>query len=113
VNQHAAEAEALLSSDTRAVQAGLQRMWDAARKAGERIRLLREENASMAGRLAETQAELELLREELRKKEELIRRTLERPLPAAAREGGVHVNGDREALARQVRALLDKLDAYL
>ncbi len=113
VNQHSAEADALLNSDSPAVRAGLQRLWDAARRAAEKIGSLQAENVSLKEKLSAVEAELADVREDLRKKEELIRKTLERPLPPAAKETGVHVNGDREALARQVQALLDKLDSYL
>lgn len=113
MNQHSAEADALLNSDSPAVRAGLQRLWDSARRAAEKIGSLQAENASLKEKLSAVEAELADVREDLRKKEELIRKTLERPLPPAAKETGVHVNGDREALARQVQALLDKLDSYL
>lgn len=98
--------------EERNLESALKSLWDRARKAGEAIASLREENALLRSRLSEVEAELVALRAELGRKDAAINEL--RTAQAEAEQQAVLVtNGDREAVVARVKLLLAKLEAYL
>ena len=98
--------------EERNLESALKSLWDRARKAGEAIASLREENALLRSRLSEVEAELIALRAELGRKDATINEL--RTAQAEAEQQAVLVtNGDRDAVVARVKLLLAKLEAYL
>lgn len=97
-----------IGGDARAVEAALKALWDRARRAGELITSLREENSSLRSRVEELQARVLQLEEEVEHQRQL-------PDPVAEAKPGAVVfgNGERELLISRVKHLLAKLEAYL
>jgi predicted RNase H-like nuclease (RuvC/YqgF family) len=94
--------------ETRAVDGALKALWDRARRAGELITSLRQENSSLRNRVQELQSRVLQLEEEVERQRQL-------PDPGAEAERGAVVfrNGERELLISRLRHLLAKLEAYL
>jgi len=111
VEQHAGEAPTV-HADSRHVESALKALWEKARRAGELIAQLREENAAL-------RTQVETLREELRRVQEELSakaRALAEAKAAAgvdAQRAALFANGEREALATRVKDLLAKIEAYL
>lgn len=98
--------------EERNLEGAIKALWERARRAGEAIATLRDENATLRGRLSELEAELHAVRAELERKNTAISEF--RATQAAAEQQAVLVsNGDREALVARVKLLLAKLESYL
>jgi chromosome segregation ATPase len=105
------ERSALLVEE-RNLDGALKSLWERARRAGEAIASLREENATLRSRLAELEGELGTLRTEVRRKDAAINEL--RAAQSEAEHQAVLVsNGDRDALVARVKLLLAKLESYL
>ena len=111
MDQVGSDRSALLVEE-RNLDGALKSLWERARRAGEAIQTLREENASLRTRLAELEGELGTLRSELGRKDAAISEL--RAAQTEAEDQAVLVtNGDREALVARVKLLLAKLESYL
>ena len=96
----------------RNIDGALKSLWERARRAGEAIASLRDENATLRTRLNELEDEIGSLRAELGRKDTIVNEL--RTAQAEAEHQAVLVtNGDREALVARVRLLLAKLESYL
>jgi len=98
--------------EERNLDGALKSLWERARRAGEAIASLREENATLRSRLTELEGELVRLRAEVGRKDTAI--TELRAAQTEAEDQAVLVSdGDREALVARVKLLLAKLESYL
>lgn len=92
----------------------LKGLWERVRRAGDIIQQLREERRALLSQVEQLRGDMQQLQEELARKDQMLRKAQsERAVPAAASEAVSLSNGDREAMARKVKELLHKLDAYL
>ena len=98
--------------EERNLDGALKVLWERARRTGEAIASLREENALLRTRLAELEAEAKALRVEVGRKDAAINE-LRTAQAEAEHEAVLVTNGDREALAARVKLLLAKLESYL
>lgn len=96
-----------------AVAQGITKLWNLVRLAGDTVRRLREEREELRTRVVKLEDELSQVRQELQKKEDLIRRTLEQPARPVHPPQGAFVNGEKELLLARVRELLARIEAYL
>ena len=68
----------------------------------------------MLSQVEQLRGDVQNLQEDLARKDQMLRKAQsERAVPAAAVDAVSLSNGDREAMARKVKELLLKLDAYL
>ena len=97
-----------MGGEARSVETALKALWDRARRAGELITSLRQENSSLRSRVQELQARVLELEEDIDRLHQL-------PDPRAEAKPGAIVfgNGERELLISRVKHLLAKLEAYL
>jgi uncharacterized coiled-coil DUF342 family protein len=99
-------------ADARAVEQALKGLWERVRRAGDIIQQLREERRALLSQVDQLRSDVQHLQEELGRKDQVLRKAQsERVTPAA--DAASLSNGDREAMARKVKELLLKLDAYL
>jgi uncharacterized coiled-coil DUF342 family protein len=100
------------SADVRAVEQALKGLWERVRRAGDIIQQLREERRALLSQVDQLRSDVQHLQEELGRKDQVLRKAQsERATPAG--DTASLSNGDREAMARKVKELLQKLDAYL
>ena len=101
-------------ADVRAVEHALKGLWERVRRAGDIIQQLREERRALLSQVEQLRGDVQNLQEDLARKDQLLRKAQsERAVPATAADTVSLSNGDREAMARKVKELLQKLDAYL
>jgi chromosome segregation ATPase len=101
-------------ADVRAVEQALKGLWERVRRAGDIIQQLREERRALLSQVEQLRGDVQQLQEEMVRKEQILRKAQsERAVPTAAADAPSFSNGDREAMARKVKELLQKLDAYL
>ena len=110
MDQNPAEATGSAHGDIRSIENGFRSIWERARRAAELITQLREEKRDLQGEVNKLSAELRQLREELGRKEQLLKKISSEPPPARA---GIIANGERDALVTKVKDLLAKLEAHL
>jgi predicted RNase H-like nuclease (RuvC/YqgF family) len=99
-----------MHGDSRHVETALKGLWEKARRAGELIAQLREENSALQSRVDALQDEVRKYQQELAAKEQMLAQA---SAGAEAKRGVLMVNGEREALATKVKDLLAKIEAYL
>jgi chromosome segregation ATPase len=113
LEQNAAEKQAPPSHESRTLEGSLKALWDRVRQAGETIARLRDERTALQARVSEletTVAELERTLGSHRVTIAGLETQLKERPPAA---DGIISNGEREALAAQVKDLLARMEAYL
>ena len=113
MDQHSTTTHTTVPRALQGVEAGLSRLWEKARRAGELIAQLRAEKADLDLKVEQLEGEITQLKEQLAMKEELVRTMSEKQSLAEATEGGIMVDGDREALSAKVKELLARIDGYL
>ncbi len=104
---------AVLQSEGRNIESALKTLWEKARRAGELIAALKEENALLRSKLEEMQLQLEHLNQELVQRDQSITQLEAEQAEADSKREELFANGEREALALKVRDLLAKIDSYL
>jgi uncharacterized coiled-coil DUF342 family protein len=98
----------------RAVEIALKALWERVRRAGDIIQQLREERRALLSQVDQLRGDVQHLQEELAQKDQSLRKALsERAVPSTSADAVSLSNGDRELMARKVKELLQKLDAYL
>jgi len=103
-----------IPADLRAVDQALKGLWERVRRAGDIIQQLREERRALLSQVEQLRGDMQHLQEELGRKDQMLRKAQsERAVPATATDAVSLSNGDREAMTRKVKELLQKLDAYL
>lgn len=101
-------------ADVRAIESALKTLWERVRQAGELVQHLREERQALLSQVEQLRGDVQHLQEELARKDQLVKKSqIERIQHLAAGEPIASPNGEREALARKVKELLVKIDAYL
>lgn len=113
MDQQPADISTPAYGDVKSLESNLKALWDRARKAAELITELRGENKVLRSRVEELESELSLVRQELSRKEQLIKRMTVEAGEAAPARGLVLSNGEREAVVERIKDLLLKLEAYL
>ncbi len=98
-----------LTGDGRSVETALKTLWERVQGAGNLIQQLREERQALLSQVDQLRAEVQQLQQDLSRKEQLMKTMTVSQGPS----GSVFANGEREALARRVKDLLAKIDAYL
>jgi len=95
----------------------LEGLWDRVRRAGDHVKSLRAERDMLKSRLDKVESEFEGLRRDLteQKKQVLEREEQIRSLhqQAAASEGKIMSNGEKEALVERAKELLARIEGYL
>jgi len=104
---------AVLQSEGRNIESALKTLWEKARRAGELIAALKEENALLRSKLEEMQLQLEHLNQELVQRDQSITQLEAEQAEADSKREELFANGEREALALKVKDLLAKIDSYL
>ncbi len=110
MDEHSAETPS--PSDLRALENSLKGLWDRARRAAELIAKLRGENVDLRAQVAAQDAELDRLRQDLARKDQLIKKAMSE-IGVSPPRGAVVMNGEREAMVARVRELLSRLESYL
>jgi predicted nucleic acid-binding Zn-ribbon protein len=113
VDQHSTTTHTTVPRALQGVEAGLRKLWEKARRAGELIAQLRAEKADLDSKVDQMEGEITQLKEQLAMKEELVRTMSEKQSLAEATGGGITVDGDREALRTKVKELLARINGYL
>jgi len=113
VEQNQIEMSSLVQPNAKGVEEGLQALWETARRATEEIARLRREKGILESRLEQLEGKVLEMRQELAKKDEVLRRMNEQQAKLEEMQGGIHVNGDQHVLSAKVKELLAKIDAYL
>jgi chromosome segregation ATPase len=98
------------SGDVRSVENALKALWERVRRAGDLIQQLREERQGLHTQVEQLRAEVQHLQNELSRKEQMLGSMVPAREGDAARAFG---NGEREVLAKKVKDLLARIDAYL
>ena len=104
---------AILQGEGRNIESALKTLWEKARRAGELIAALKEENTGLRTKLQEVQAEVEHLKEDLVQRDQTISKLEAEQAEADSKRAEMFSNGEREALAAKVKDLLAKIDSYL
>jgi prefoldin subunit 5 len=102
-----------LPAETRAVENVLKVLWERVRRAAELIQQLREERQALHSQVDQLRNDVRQLQQELARKDQLLKTVQTERQHPAQEEGLVFGNGERAALARKVKDLLAKIDAYL
>jgi chromosome segregation ATPase len=113
VDQQAADVTAPVYGDVRSLESSLKALWERARHAGELITDLRGEKKVLLVRVEELENELAQVRQELARKEQLIKKITVEGTASASARGSVLSNGERDAVVVRIKELLAKLEAYL
>ncbi|MCZ6777017.1 MAG: hypothetical protein O7D34_11235 [Ignavibacteria bacterium] len=113
MDQHSTTTHTTVPRALQGVEAGLGRLWEKARRAGELIAQLRAEKADLDSKVEQLEGEITQLKEQLAMKEELVQTMSEKQSLAEATRTGSMVDGDREALRAKVKELLARIDGYL
>jgi len=98
-----------LTGDGRSVESALKTLWERVQGAGDLIQQLREERQALLSQVDQLRAEVQHLQQDLSRKEQLMKTMT----VSQGQAGAALANGEREALARKVKDLLAKIDAYL
>jgi len=98
------------TADVRSVENALKALWERVRRAGDLIQQLREERQALLVQVEQFRTEVQHLQKELARKEQALATTAR---SGAGDEARVFGNGEREALAKKVKDLLARIDAYL
>jgi septal ring factor EnvC (AmiA/AmiB activator) len=112
VDEQPAEASSPSQGDLRALENSLKGLWERARRAAELITELRGENKDLRAQVAALEAELERLRQDLGRKDQLIKKAMSE-VGVSPPRGAVVMNGEREAIVARVKDLLSRLESYL
>jgi len=113
VDQQSADVGTPGYGDVRALESNLKALWERARRAAELITELRGEKRVLHQRVEELETELIQVRQDLARKEQLIKRMTAEAGEAAPAKGSVLSNGERDATVAKIKDLLAKLEAYL
>lgn len=113
MDQQAPDVSTPAYGDVRSLENGLKALWEHTHRAGELITELRGEKKVLMSRLEELEAELIQVRQELTRKEQLIKKMTVEGAEVAPVRGSVLVNGERDAMVQKIKGLLAKLEAYL
>jgi chromosome segregation ATPase len=113
VDQQAADVTAPTYGDVRSLEGSLKALWERAHRAGDLITDLRGEKKVLLTRLEELENELAQVRQELARKEQLIKKMTVEATGGASGRGSVLPNGERDAAVAKIKELLAKLEAYL
>ena len=97
------------TGDGRSVESALKTLWERVQGAGNLIQQLREERQALLSQVDQLRAEVQHLQQDLSRKEQLMKTMT----VSQGQSGAVFTNGEREVLARRVKDLLAKIDAYL
>jgi len=109
VEQSTGTMSTTLTGDGRSVETAIKTLWERVQGAAILIQQLREERQALLSQVDQLRAEMQQLQQDLSRKEQLMKTmTVSQGQP-----GAVFANGEREALARRVKDLLAKIDAYL
>jgi chromosome segregation ATPase len=103
----------ILQSEGRNIESAIKTLWEKARRAGELIAALKEENSGLRTKLEEVQLQLEQLNQELVQRDQTISQLEAEQAEADSKSNETFSNGEREALAAKVKDLLAKIDSYL
>ena len=98
-----------LTGDGRSVESALKTLWERVQGAGDLIQQLREERQALLSQVDQLRSEVQHLQQDLSRKEQLMKTMT----VSQGQSGAAFANGEREALARKVKDLLAKIDAYL
>lgn len=104
---------AVLQAEGRSIESAVKTLWEKARRAGERIASLKEENADLRSKLEEIQLQLEQVNRELAQRDQTISQLNAEQADADSKRAALFTNGEREALAGKVKDLLAKIESYL
>ncbi len=114
VEQAPVPTPAMQPADTRAIESALKGLWERVRLAGELVQQLREERQALLSQVEQLRGDVQHLQEELGRKDQLLKKSQAERLQHPSPVDGIPLsNGEREALARKVKELLVKIDAYL
>ncbi|MGB5874551.1 MAG: hypothetical protein WBG01_03495 [Bacteroidota bacterium] len=103
----------VLQSEGRNIESAMKTLWEKARRAGEHIAALKEDNTDLRSKLEDVQAQLEHLNEELVQRDQTISQLEAEQAEADSKREELFSNGEREALAAKVKDLLARIDTYL
>lgn len=113
MDQHSTTTHTTVPRALQGVEAGLRKLWEKTRRAGELIAQLRAEKADLDSKVGQLEGEVTQLKEQLAMKEELIQTMSEKQSIAEATGGDIMVDGDREAFRTKIKELLARIDGYL
>lgn len=99
--------------DARTLENALKVLWEKARRAAELIGELRVERQALRTRVDELERQYRELKLEVEKRDSQVNRMIAEHDVATPKAVALFANGEREALATKVKALLAKIEAYL
>lgn len=102
-----------IPADARAVENVLKALWERVRRAAELIQHLREERQALLSQVEQLRKDVQQLQQELARRDQLLKSLQTERQHAPQADGLVFGNGERAELARKVKDLLAKIDAYL
>jgi len=102
-----------VSGDVRSLESSLKALWERTRRAGDLIAELRGEKKMLLSRVEELESELDQVRRELAKKEQVMKRMATEAAEVSPARGTVFSNGERDSVVAKIKELLVKLESYL
>jgi len=105
----------LMQGDARTIDSALKGLWEKARRAGELLAQIKDENRDLRTQAEELRRQLQQIQQELARKDQMIHQ-LSAELAGAQSESKravLFANGERELLATRVKDLLAKIESYL
>ncbi len=99
--------------ESKSLDPGLRGLWERTKLAGDLIVQLRQEKGILQSRAEDLEKQVTVLRQELTRKEELMRKMESERIARESQQTGIFSNGEREMLTMKLKDLLAKIDAYL
>ena len=112
MDQNPSEGSGAPLGEIRTIESGLKLLWERTRRAAELIAELRSERRELQAQVGKLDEEVRRLRDELARKEHLVRKLSAEAVDSSARAALV-TDGEREDLLAKVRDLLGKLESHL
>ncbi len=112
MSEQSVEASNPSQGELRALENSLKGLWERTRRAAELITELRGQNKELLAQVAALEAEMDRLRQELGRKDQLIKKAMSE-VGVSPPRGAVVMNGEREAIVARVKDLLSRLETYL
>ncbi|MFN0159513.1 MAG: hypothetical protein ACKVRP_15735 [Bacteroidota bacterium] len=113
MEQNPVEKQITPSGDVKPLDGSLKALWDRVKQAGESVTRLREENKVLLQQASELEQRVIALEAELRKKDQQLHKFTAEQSVNDAKGTPVFANGEREDLAKKLKEILVKIDAYL